>query len=107
MDLLLLLPLVFVCRGVHCTGYVTALGAAWACGTGGGGGGGGGTGGTRLRPLRPPGDCCCPGTPLPSGTPPGAHTSLCLHAVEGGSSSALPGRSRVPLTHRAATNGSG
>ena len=45
-----------VCRGVHCTGYVTALGAALACGTGGGGGGGGGIGGTMLRPLRPPGE---------------------------------------------------
>ena len=77
-----------------------------ACGTGGGGGGGGGIGGTRLRPLRPPGEWCCPGTPLPNRTPPGAITSLCLHAVEGGSSSAFPGRSNVPLTHRAATNGS-
>ena len=59
-----------------------------------------------FRPLRPPGDCCCPGAPLPNGTPPGAHTSLCRHAVEGVSSSALPGRSKVPLTHRAARSGS-
>ena len=87
-------------------------GGAWSTGAGGGGtgckgaggGGGGGTGG--ILPLRPPGGCCCPGTPLPNGTPPGAHTALCLHAVDGDSSSALLGRSRVPLTHRAATNGS-
>ena len=46
---------------------------------GGGGGGGGGT----FRPRRPPGDCCCPGEPLPNGTPPGAMTTLCLHAVDG------------------------
>ena len=71
-----------VCKGVHCTGYVAALGAALACGTGGGGGGGGGIGGTKLRPLMPPGECCCLGSPLPNGTPPGAVTALCLHAVE-------------------------
>ena len=46
-------------------------------------GDGGGVGGTRLRPLRPPGEWRCPGTPLPSGKPPGADTALCLHAVEG------------------------
>ena len=29
-----------VCKGVHCNGYISVLGAAPACGTGGGGGGG-------------------------------------------------------------------
>ena len=29
-----------VCKGVHCNGYISVLGAALACGTGGGGGGG-------------------------------------------------------------------
>ena len=72
--------------------------AAWGTGAGGGGGGGGGT----PLPRIPPGDCCCPGEPLPNGTPPGAFTILSLHAVDGGSSSALSGRSRLPLTHRAA-----
>ena len=38
-----------------------------------------------------PGDCPKPGGPLPNGTPPGACTALCLHAVEGGSSSMLSG----------------
>ena len=61
--------------------------AAWGTGAGGGGGGGGGT----PLPRRPPGDCCCPGEPLPRGTPPGAVTILSLHAVDGGSSSAWSG----------------
>ena len=38
-------------------------------------------------------------------TPPGAMTVLCLHAVDGGSSSVLWGRTRLPLTHRAAGRG--
>ena len=33
--------------------------------------------------------------------PPGALTALCWHAVDGGSSSALSGRTRLPLIHRA------
>ena len=54
-----------------------ALDAAAACGTGTGGGGGGG-GGVIPLPRRPPGDCRCPGEPLPNGTPPVAITALCL-----------------------------
>ena len=62
-----------------------------------GGGGGGGGGGGTFRPRRPPGGCCCPGEPLPNGTPPGAMTILCLHAVDGGSSSVLSGRDEVTI----------
>ena len=94
-----------VCNGVHCAGYWAALDAAGACGPGAGGGGGGSGGGGRFRPRRPPGDCCCPGEPLPNVTPPGAVTALCLQAVDGRSSSALSGRTRLPFTHRAAVRG--
>ena len=69
-----------------------------ACGTGGGGGGGG-NGVLMSLPLLPPGPGDCPGTP------PGARTSLCWSAVDGCSSSALFGRIKVPLTHRAAITG--
>ena len=61
--------------------------------------------GHKNLPRRPPGDCCCPGEPLPNVTPPGAMNVLCLHAVDGGSSSALSGLTRLPLTHRAAARG--
>ena len=73
--------LCLVCNGVHSLGYVAAVEMAGTCGTGAGGGGGGGGG--ICRNGRLPGDLPDPGGPRPSGTPPGALTTLGLHAVDG------------------------
>ena len=88
-----------VFKGIHALGELAAVEAAEAYVTGGGGGGGGG-GGSCLPGIIP-GDLPKSGGPLPNATPPGALTALCRHAVDGGSSSALSGRTRLPLTHRA------
>ena len=77
-----------------------AVDAAGACGTGAGGGGGGGGGGI-CRPGIIPGDFPKPGGARPRDTPLGACTVLCLHAVDGCSSSALTDRTRLPLMHLA------
>ena len=48
-----------------------------------------------------PGDLPNPGGPRPSATPPGALTTLGLHAVDGASSSAGVGLIKLPLTYLA------
>ena len=62
------------------------------------GGGGGGGGGGSCLPGMIPGDLPKLRGPLPNATPPGAHTALCRHAVDGGASSASLGRTRHKIT---------
>ena len=86
-----------VFSGIHVLGDEAAVDAVGACGTGAGGGGGGGI----CRPGIFPGDLPKPGGARPSDTPPGAWTVLCLHAVDGCSSSALTDRTILPSMHLA------
>ena len=80
-----------VWRGVRCVGYVTGLTAALLCCFGAGEG--------VLRDGTIPGGEPKPGGALPNATPPGAHTLLASHAVDGESSLGGVGLISWPLMH--------